>query len=131
VANRLVPESGAVERESSSGQRTWPRYVRARFSSPGELTPAGRLSSTAYLPDCRELAASYPTPRWSRREYRLPAVVAVNGATAILRTGDEVIVDGGTGIVRRVFVRSVARGVNRLSTFPVPERGRCRRESPE
>jgi pyruvate,water dikinase len=33
------------------------------------------------------------------REYRLPSVVAVAGATAIIHTGDQVVVDGGTGQV--------------------------------
>jgi len=36
------------------------------------------------------------------REYGLPAVLAVPGATAVLRTGEEVEVDGSRGRVRRV-----------------------------
>jgi pyruvate,water dikinase len=39
------------------------------------------------------------------RELRLPAVVAVPGLTAWLRTGDEVEFDGASGVIRRL-VRS-------------------------
>jgi pyruvate,water dikinase len=34
------------------------------------------------------------------REYRLPAVVAVPRATRIIRTGDELVVDGTTGVIQ-------------------------------
>jgi pyruvate,water dikinase len=36
------------------------------------------------------------------REYRLPAVVAVPRATRIIRTGDELVVDGTTGVVQLI-----------------------------
>lgn len=36
------------------------------------------------------------------REFRLPAVVAAGNATASLVDGDEVAVDGSTGIVTRI-----------------------------
>jgi phosphoenolpyruvate synthase/pyruvate phosphate dikinase len=35
------------------------------------------------------------------REYRIPAVMAVQGATLILEDGAEILVDGDRGIVRK------------------------------
>jgi pyruvate,water dikinase len=35
------------------------------------------------------------------REHALPAIVSVAGATSLLQTGEEVIVDGTRGIVTR------------------------------
>jgi phosphohistidine swiveling domain-containing protein len=36
------------------------------------------------------------------RECQLPAVVAVTGATSLIHTGDELVVDGSTGVIQRV-----------------------------
>ena len=36
------------------------------------------------------------------REYGIPCVMAVSGATTVLREGEVVEVDGGLGVVRRV-----------------------------
>ena len=40
-----------------------------------------------------------PTPPSSRHELGIPAVVGCGDATARLRTGDRVLVDGGAGTV--------------------------------
>ena len=44
------------------------------------------------------------------REYRLPAVVGIPGATATIRPGEELVVDGSTGTVHRL-------GTSNLATF--------------
>lgn len=36
------------------------------------------------------------------REYGLPCVIAVNGATEVFRTGDDILLDAVKGIVKRI-----------------------------
>jgi pyruvate,water dikinase len=36
------------------------------------------------------------------RECRLPAIVAVSRATSLIQTGEEIVVDGTAGVIRRV-----------------------------
>jgi pyruvate,water dikinase len=67
----------------------------ARGADPGWSTVFDRLAAIV-----SESGGQLSHASVVAREYRLPAVVAVPGATQLIRTGDEVLVDGSTGVVQ-------------------------------
>jgi pyruvate,water dikinase len=69
----------------------------ARGADPGWTTVFDRLAAIV-----SESGGQLSHASVVAREYRLPAVVAVPGATQLIRTGDELLVDGSTGVVSRL-----------------------------
>jgi pyruvate,water dikinase len=72
-------------------ERTDPGWVMLFPAASGLLVERGSLLSHSAI---------------VARELGLPAVIAVPGLTAWLRTGDEVELDGRTGVVRRIVPES-------------------------
>ena len=48
------------------------------------------------------MALPEPTTAIVAREFGIPAVVGSGNATTVIKTGDRIIVDGGSGIVQIV-----------------------------
>ena len=93
----LDPRTAVLERgEILVAERTDPGWVMLFPAASGLLVERGSLLSHSAI---------------VARELGLPAVVSVRGLTSWLATGDEVELDGRTGVVRRIGVGGAGRGV--------------------
>lgn len=106
-----VPESGRVFGMSGSrGVISGPARVARTLDEARAVRPGEILVAVTTMPPWTPLfgvAAAVVTETGGplshcavvAREYGIPAVVGASGATAAIRTGQRVTVDGGSGVV--------------------------------
>lgn len=102
---RGTPVSAGVARGQARVART---LEEARALRPGEVlvvphTDVGWVPLFARAAGlATEIGGTLSHGAVVAREFGLPAVVDLTGVMSWLRTGDEVVLDGGTGVLRRV-----------------------------
>jgi len=118
IAPRAAASMESLGGESRRGTGCYPGVVRGRVRvvrdpreavmEPGEILVAERTDPgwVMLFPAARALLVERGSllshSAIVARELGLPAVIAIDGLTAWLRTGDEVELDGRTGVVRRL-----------------------------